>query len=200
VKTIRLRAALVCALSWGAGACVSIHSPPFMQPTSKREWPATLSLAQFRVSEGKFDEADSVLVQFDRLYPKSPEAIESRYWRALVRMDPSNPRASVAGAMASLDAYVADPRAKEHLRDAAAIRRVAAQLDTLNKMVLASQSGAITTTGRSQASDLRVDVTRPVADPSPSDLEIKRLKDELAKATAELERIRKRLAQPPRNP
>jgi hypothetical protein len=198
VNTIPLHAALVCALALGGSACVSIHAPPFMEPTSKREWPATLELAQFRVSEGKFDEADSVLVQFDRLYPKSPEAIESRYWRALVRMDPSNPRASMAGAMASLDSYLADPRAKEHVRDAAAIRRVAVQLDSLNKIALASAAGAITTAR--PGSDLRVDLNRPVADPSPSDLEIKRLKDELAKATAELERIRKRLAQPPRNP
>jgi hypothetical protein len=33
--------------------------------------------------------------------------------------------------------------------------------------------------------------------PTASDVEIKRLKDELAKANAELERIRRRLAQPP---
>jgi hypothetical protein len=33
--------------------------------------------------------------------------------------------------------------------------------------------------------------------PTPADAEIKRLKDELAKANAELERIRRRLAQPP---
>jgi hypothetical protein len=38
---------------------------------------------------------------------------------------------------------------------------------------------------------------KSTADPAAAEAEIKRLKDELAKANAELERIRRRLAQPP---
>jgi len=48
--------------------------------------------------------------------------------------------------------------------------------------------------------DVRVDFPKPAMDPAAAEAEIKRLKDELAKATAELERIRKRLAPPPGKP
>ena len=50
-------------------------------------------------------------------------------------------------------------------------------------------------------SDARIDAPKPTttteAPQTAADAEIKRLKDELAKANAELERIRRRLAQPP---
>lgn len=181
-------------------ACVSVHAPSFMEPAPRREWAPTLTEAQFQVSEGNFDAADSVLTKFEARYPGTPEAIESKYWRALVRMDPSNPHASMSNAMQTLDSYLAEPRAKQHVREAAALKRVAAQLDTLNKVVALAQAPKEPSPGVARPQpDLRVDVSRPAADPSiAADLEIKRLKDELAKATAELERIRKRLAQPPR--
>ena len=126
-------------------------------------------------------------------------ALEATYWRALARLDPTNPHASLSEAITALDKYIADPRASEHMREAAAIRRVATQMDALNKLASASppmpKDGVATTTTRAQSTDL----TKPTLDPLPyADAEIKRLRDELAKATAELERIRKRLAQPPR--
>ena len=46
-------------------------------------------------------------------------------------------------------------------------------------------------------SDPKPAVAGDVVVPSPADAEIKRLRDELAKANAELERIRRRLSQPP---
>jgi hypothetical protein len=184
-------------------ACVSIHAPSFMEPAPKREWPTTLSMAQFRVSEGKFDLADSVLAQFATKYPGSREALESIYWRALVRMDPSNPHGSVSDALASLETYVTDARSPDHMREAAALRRVALQLDTLNKLV--ATAAALPKDGNLVTANIRpqptVDLAKPIIDPVPyADAEIKRLRDELAKANAELERIRKRLAQPPRGP
>jgi hypothetical protein len=187
-----------------AASCVSIHAPSFLQPAPEREWPQTLSMAQFRVSEGKFDAADTVLADFAARYRGTPEALESLYWRALVRMDPSNPHASLHDAMASLDVYLADPRAHDHLREAAALRRVAVQLDDMQKAVanvssLSKDPSAIASNSR-PGSDFRLDLARPTMEASAADAEIKRLKEELAKATAELERIRKRLAQPPAKP
>lgn len=180
-----------------APACVSVHAPSFMEPAPRREWPATLSTAQARVSEGNFGAADSVLAQFAARYPKSSEGLEATYWRALARLDPSNPHASFPEAITSLDAYLADPRAHEHLREAAAIRRVAMQMDTLNK--LASAAPPMPKDGIAMTTRPQSDLTKPILDPVPyQEAEIKRLRDELAKATAELERIRKRLAQPPR--
>jgi hypothetical protein len=181
-------------------ACVSIHAPSFMESTPHREWPATRDLAQFRVSEGKFDAADSLLGDFAARHPKAPEALEATYWRALVRLDPSNPHASIPDAMSSLDLYLADPRSREHIREAAALRRVAVQLDAMSKVV--ASAAAVSKDPNTLAvarttPDLRVDVNKSTLDSAAAADEIKRLKDELAKATAELERIRKRLAQPP---
>jgi len=200
---LRVRTLSAATLVLGGTACVSVHAPSFMEPAPKREWPTTLSMAQFRVSEGKFDLADSALAQFAMRYPKSREALESIYWRALVRMDPSNPHGSVSDAMASLDTYLADGRSPDHMREAAALRRVALQLDTLNKLV--ATAAAIPKDGHLAAANARpqptIDLAKPIVDPAPyADAEIKRLRDELAKANAELERIRKRLAQPPRGP
>jgi len=195
-RFLALAAAMVLP---AASACVSVHAPSFLEPAPRREWPATLSSAQARVSEGNFAAADSLLSQFAARYPKTSEGLEATYWRALARIDPSNPHASLPEAITSLDAYLADPRAHEHLREAAAIRRVATQMDALNKLASAAPpmpKDGVAMTTRPQPGDL----TKPTLDPVPyQEAEIKRLRDELAKATAELERIRKRLAQPPRD-
>ena len=192
----RLRALALAIVLPAGSACVTIHAPSFMEPASRREWPATLSTAQTRVSEGKFDAADSVLAQFAARYPKTTEGLEATYWRALARLDPANPHASLSEAITSLETYLADPRAHEHVREAAAVRRVAAQMEALNRI-----ASAVPALPKDVATNTRPagDLTKPMLDPVPyQDAEIKRLRDELAKATAELERIRKRLAQPPR--
>jgi hypothetical protein len=168
-----------------------------MEPAPQREWPMILATAQARVSEGKFDAADSLLAGFAARYPATSEGLEATYWRALELLDPANPQGSVTDAISSLDAYLADPRAHEHLHEAAAVRRVAAHIDELSK--LASSAPALpkdanTIAARPQPT---VDATKPIDTQAYADAEIKRLRDELAKATAELERIKKRLAQPP---
>jgi hypothetical protein len=195
----RFGAFAVWAVLSSGTACVSVHAPAFFEPSRRREWPATLAAAQARVSEGKFDAADSLLARFSAQYPGTSESMEATYWRALSRLDPSNPHGSLTEAMAELDVYLADPRATEHLREAAAIRRVTTQMEALNRIVSSAPpppKDVVATTTRTAAADL----AKPV-DPTPyADAEIKRLRDELAKATAELERIRKRLAQPPKHP
>ena len=193
----RLSALTTIALAAGT-ACVSVRAPSFLEPAPRREWPATLATAQARVSEGNFDAADSLLAHFAVQYSGTAEALEATYWRALGRLDPSNPHGSLSEAITALDKYIADPRASEHLREAAAIRRVATQMDALNKLASAAPplpKDGVATSPRAPSADL----AKTLLDPLPSaDAEIKRLRDELAKATAELERIRKRLAQPPR--
>ena len=103
--------------------------------------------------------------------------------------------------MTSLDLYLGDRRSHEHIREAAALRRVAVQLDAMSKVVASAAAISKDLANMRPAADLRVDVNKPTVDPAAAAAdEIKRLKDELAKATAELERIRKRLAQPPPHP
>lgn len=174
-------------------------------PAPARNWPGALSSAQHAAARGEFDVADTTLADFARRYPTSREALETAYWRAVYALDPSNRAESIGGAMASLDAYLADTRPRDHVLEATTLRRVAGQLDALNRIAanaIAQAKDATAAAAIARAlSDSRVDSSRPPGSteptPSAADAEIKRLKDELAKANAELERIRRRLAQPP---
>ena len=186
-------AALVLGASSG---CVTVRPPSFLRDAPERDWPATLSTAEARVSEGRYAAADSVLSGFASRYPGSPEAFESTYWRALFDMDPKNSNASVATAVSYLDAYLVGLYPRKHRQEAFALRAIAGQIDAGRSALSVAQTrdGNSVPTG-----SVRIDAPKAAADPAAaaSDAEIKRLKDELAKANAELERIRRRLAQPP---
>ena len=96
--------------------------------------------------------------------------------------------------MATLDAYLADPRPHDHAIEAITLRRVAAQLDAANRLA-ASASNAAHEVATNSPTRAATGSEAKTADANAD--EIKRLKDELAKANAELERIKRRLAQPP---
>lgn len=192
-RTVSRFACAVLVLA-GSSACITVRPPSFLRPAPEREWPATLSLAETRVSEGRYASADSVLAQFAARYASSPQAFESTYWRALLSMDPKNPGASIPVAVNYLDAYLTGLYPRQHRQEAFALRAIAGQIDAGRSALALAQtrepSGA-------QPGAVRIDVPKPAVDPTANDAEIKRLKDELAKANAELERIRRRLAQPP---
>jgi hypothetical protein len=197
----RLTATLLAVVM--SGGCISVHRPWFMEPTIDRDWDSTLLLARVRAAEGKFPAADSLLARFAAQYPGTREAIETSYWRALFDLDPSNHLSSFSNSIASLDQYLAQKRPLDHAAEAATLRRIAGHMDQLNKLAATALAEARDTSVamRVTAPDVRGDVkpavAGDVASPTPADVEIKRLKDELAKANAELERIRRRLAQPP---
>jgi hypothetical protein len=172
-------------------------------PAPVRAWPGVLSRAQHSAARGEFDAADSALTDFATRYPTSDEALETSYWRALFELDPSNRAESVSDAISLLDAYLAATRPREHVVEANTMRRVAGQLDALNRLAAsaiaqAKDANAAAAIARA-LSDARIETPRAAAESTSTsaDAEIKRLKDELAKANAELERIRRRLAQPP---
>jgi hypothetical protein len=174
-----------------------------MEPTIERDWDNTFVLARVRASEGNFAAADTILAHFATAYPETHQASETAYWRALFDLDPSNHGASFPSAIAWLDAYLSARGPHEHAVEAATLRRVAGHMDELNKLAATALAEARDTSAAAKVtpSDTRADARLPVAGdvglPSAADVEIKRLKDELAKANAELERIRRRLAQPP---
>ncbi len=202
----RLRLALaICALELAAG-CVSINRPGFAQSAPRRRWPSTLDTARTQAIAGRFGAADTTLATFALQFPGSPETLETAYWRALFDLDPSNTHPSIPDAMASLDAYLADTRPKQHIAEATTLRRIAAQIDGLNKLVAnataqAKDATVVAANARAQVSDANARAEAAKADNAGSaDAEIKRLRDSLAKVNAELERIKKRLAQPPPKP
>jgi multidrug resistance efflux pump len=156
--------------------------------------------------EKRFDGADSTLARFATLYPRTPQALETAFWRGLFKMDPTNPNTTLATAISLLDIYLEDARDSAHVAEARTMRRVAAKLEGLtrvaeNAVSEAREASNTAANAKAQAANAnaRAEAAKTEATPS-SDAEIKRLKDELAKANAELERIRKRLTQPPQKP
>ncbi len=153
-------------------ACHSASPATVPSQASRADWTAyQLQVAQ-ETGAGRYGVADKLLAEFATKYPASPEAVDAMYWRALYKLDPANQTGSPHDAAALLDGYLATPNAPRRT-EAALLRRVAAALEV-------RQAAA---------------AVPPKTDQATTD-ELTRLKDELAKANAELERIKRRLAQP----
>jgi hypothetical protein len=176
-KIIPFFALVLAACQLGHGAAVDTT------PAPQAEWPALAAQASQEAGAGRFSIADRLLTDFAARYPASNEAGEATYWRAMYKLDPSNPNASPREAGLLLDAYVANAVAP-HRTEAFTLRRIAAVLE------------GRTTPAPTQASIVRTAPVDTQAADKAKDDELARLRDELAKANAELERIRKRLAQP----
>ena len=202
-----IRGVIVTLLLSTTAACARLHRNVVVD-----EWTATLAGAQARAASGEFATADSLLARYALAHPGTPATLETAYWRALFTMDPSNPNTSMEATLIGLDGYLRDPRPREHVIEARTLRRTAAQIDGLNRAAEAASAQAkdatsAANTAKAQVADVKADAKNADASASAAaadkDAEIKRLKDELAKANSELDRIRKRLAPPPpsnRNP
>ena len=167
---------LLVVLLLCAGGCVS--RPRFLQPAPERQWPETIARALAAVEAGRFGAADTLLADFAERHPDSDEANESVFWRAVFRLDPANPAASPERAAVELTGYLARPGGHSHLAEARALRRAAVLADSL-----ADASGR---RGAAPAEPAATD----------KDAEITRLREELKRATEELERIKRRLSTP----
>jgi len=187
----------------GLGGCFSVRTP-WSSPPQRDEWRAARSAADRAAADGRYDEADSLLARFAREHGPTPESREALYWRALYRLDPSNPNTSPGEAVHLLDAYLADsapPRALE----ATLVRRAALAADSLEKQVTALRAAIDAATGREESgreAGVRDRAERDRGDRS-REQELQRLRDELAAARTELastkeelDRIKKRLATP----
>jgi hypothetical protein len=189
--------ALLCLFA----ACTRLHTGE--QPD---EWQVALASAQARAGSGEFVAADSILARYATRHPGTHETLETAYWRALFKADPTNTSSNPTLALASLDGYLRDSRPRDHIVEAQTVRRTVAQIDALNRAAQdASQQAKNANNEAANAKAAIADAkeTANKADANASaaaadkDAEIKRLKDELAKANAELDRIRKRLGSPP---
>jgi outer membrane murein-binding lipoprotein Lpp len=159
------------ALHQGAGFSSNVHE----------ELKAALAQTRQEVLAGRFGVADRFLNDFAARYPATAEAFEVNYYRALFKLEPANQTATVRDAEALLDTYLAASGPLPHRAEATTLRHIA----TLLARWPAVAAGAGGSTPASAKADEK---TR--------DEEIQRLKDELGKANAELERIKKRLSQP----
>lgn len=154
-----------------------VVAPP---PRPSVEWPAVLGDAQRSWQAGRFDDAERALTTFSDQYSGSREAGEVLYWRAVIQLDPQNTDGSTKAAAQALDAYLALDSI-QHREEAAALRRVASLITSLSADVQASKAAPLP-------------APPPPALLKEKDDEITRLRDSLTKTSAELERVRKRLA------
>ena len=167
------------ALILALGACTTAQ-PRLAEPapTSRSEWAAWLVQASQEASAGNYAIADKLLGDYSVRYPASPEAAETMYWRALYKLDPGNPMAAPRDASVLLDGYLSSGT-NAHRAEAQTLRRVATSLEAQ---------------ARPTAPAVKTEVVK--VDDKARDDELARLREELARANAELERIKRRLAQP----
>lgn len=169
-------------------ACAQQSVPPILAPTL--DWITAFSEAQGAAEDRKFDQADAVLADFIKLRKGTAEAREAAYWRAVYLLDPKNRASNPRQAALYLDEYLADPPAPANASQARALRGMAVTVDSLDEAVRAAKqrpppeagepNKSAPDTGREQELQKEVD----------------RLKEQLDKANAELDRIKKRLTAP----
>lgn len=154
----------------------------------ERDWPGTMAAAQKAVAGGRYADAEHELASFAQRHPGAPESRETLYWRALFFLDPANHNQDTNSAVKALDAYLLDGSSAPHRGEAQVLRRIALSLDSLSRSGLLIVSSPADT------------VMRPfpamIARVQELQKENQKLKDQLDKTNAELERIKKRLAAP----
>ena len=141
---------------------------------------SAVETASKRVDAGDYAGADRILSEFALASKGTPESHEIAFWRALYMVDPSNKNASVAEGLRAIDIYLANPASKVYRPQAQVVKRSALLMQSLR-----AQQAMTKVVGRDTVFVTRED-------------EIAGLKDQLAKANAELDRIKKRLANPSR--
>lgn len=172
-----VRVALVVAVAAGCSSGQAHLADP--APAGRAEWSSLLAQAMQESAAGRYAVADKLLADFTVRFPASAEAPDAMYWRAVYKLDPGNTTATAREAAVLLDGYLASGAAA-HRTEAQTLRRIAGVMD----------ARAVAAPGASP----RVEVVK--VEDKVRDEEIQRLKDELAKTNAELDRIKRRLAQP----
>ena len=165
-------------------SCALVHGAAPREPGAAVAYPSLKAEAAVDVQAGRYGVADRLLADFAAQFPRTPEAADASYWRALYRMDPANQIASAGDATALVDSALAMPLDSAQRAGFLTLRRVSTALQRL--ATLAANAG-VAATGNDSL---------PRSDARPSNDEIERLRSDLAKANAELERIKKRVSQP----
>lgn len=172
-----------------AGCSLAHAAPePLPRPPVQAAWALARSDAARAVTAAQYAAADKLLANFAAQYQSTAEASEADYWRALYKADPANDSSSAHAAVVLLDAYLAAPLDSTHRAAALTLRRISIRLEQ------ATAAAALASATQSTTPSTGLSTTR--VDDKARDEELDRVKEELAKANAELERIKRRLAQP----
>ena len=158
---------------------------------------------------GEYARADSILSRFESRYPELYEGRLAAYWRALLLADPANPRSSAGEAVRAINRYFAGRAASETYDEATILRRILQRVDSLTRE-LADADRLITEAFELAAETRPAPAAAPAAPAAPPPAqtpartrenrnltnEVRRLRDQLAEANQELERVRRRLSEP----
>ena len=150
---------------------VAVPSPPPEAP-----WTRTMAAVQAAADSGQFATADSILTAFEHVDAGSGDASESAFWRAMLRADPRNPAFEPVEARRGIEAYLAAPNPRRRT-EAGVMLRMLDLADSLRAVQAAQRSSA---EARDRARDE----------------EVQKLRDDLQRTQAELDRIKKRLGSP----
>jgi hypothetical protein len=161
--------------------CAPLRGGGRTAPSIQDEWLSTQAQVEREVLASRFGVADKLLADFAERHPNTVEAYETAFWRALYKLDPTNQTGTPREAIALLDSYLNASLTAPHRAAATTLRRIAVLLD---------RSGAVAASPGPNAPP------GSKADDKTRDEELARLKDELAKANAELERVKRRVAAP----
>jgi hypothetical protein len=173
-----LRKRVLLGIALLLGGCAR---PPASAPASPgMEFANAIEAARQRVDSGDYPGADRILAEYALRHPGTAEAREIPFWRAMYIVDPQNRTASIAQGIRALDLYLASDGAIWYRPQAEVLRRTALVIQSIRQAQIPRQVNGRDT----------VFITR--------EEEIAALRDQLAKANAELERIKKRLANPGR--
>lgn len=141
-------------------------------------WVGTLARALREAENGRFEEAERLLAEFSVANAGTPDGAESDFWRALLKTDPANRDVTPRESMALYDAYLGGGPALPRYAEALILRRVVESMDS-TRVLLATVRASAEARQKSR------------------DDEIRRLNDLVDRTTAELERIKRRLAPKP---
>jgi hypothetical protein len=164
---------------------VAVAPPPVesLSDAAAREWATTRVTVRELSERAEHAQADSILGAFRAQYPGTPSAADALFWRGMLRADPSNRSQASREASADLLAYESGGALHQHAAEAALVRRLLLQVDSLRESVVRERAAA--------------SVLIPRDSLKPRDEELVRLRAELDQTRAELERVRRRLAPPP---
>lgn len=178
-----VRRTTLAALLVAAG-CVTGRS---LGGAARRDWGDTLAQAEAAANDHRYGDADRLLADFAARYPGSEGALESSYWRGVIALEPSNRDGSPQIAAAFFETYNRGGGQLPHRVEADILRDIAVRLQGAGAptVAVAAPAPGASATPAAGAADLKA-----------KDTEIQRLKDELAKANDELERIKRRLTAP----
>jgi hypothetical protein len=149
-------------------------------PAPATEFAAAIEAARVKVDAGDYAAADRILSDYSLKHPGTAEAREVSFWRAMYLVDPANRSASIAQGIRALDIYLATDGTLWYRPQAEVLRRTALVIQQVRQAQVPKQINGRDT----------VFISR--------EEEVAALRDQLAKANAELDRIKKRLANPGR--